>query len=229
MGSPVMRQLLLRSIAVAALVAVAACGQKADEQRPESQDQETTNIAQDVAGAATGVATGAAGAMSTEAFVRDAAISGMYEIEAAKLALQRSQSPDVKAAAQMILRDHEAADKALKALVAGGKAPGPLPTALDERRKGMLDNLKGASAADFDDRYLDQQTMAHHEALLAFNGYSAAGDNPDLKAFAAQTAPKLEAHAESVTRLDRTTNADDEGGAGKPAQPNTLGKAVDGR
>lgn len=222
------KQNAFRSIALVALLAVAACSPKADEQRPESQDQEPTNIAQDVAGAATGVATGATAALSTEAFVRDAAISGMYEIEAAKLALQRTKSPDVKAAAQMILKDHEAADKALKALAAAGKLPEPLPTALDERRKGMLDNLKGASAADFDDRYLDQQTMAHHEALLAFNGYRETGDNADLKAFAAETAPKLEAHAQMVTKLDRSTNADDEGGAGRPAQPNAVGKAADG-
>jgi putative membrane protein len=58
----------------------------------------------------------------------------------------------------------------------------------------MIDNLTGASAKGFDDRYLDQQTMAHHEALLAFNGYAKGGDNADLKAFAAETAPKLEHH-----------------------------------
>ena len=222
-----MRRILFPPIALAAILAVAACGQKPGEHRPESQDQEPTNVVQDVAGAATGVATGAVGAVNTEAFVRDAAIAGMYEIEAAKLALRRSKNPDVRAAAGMILKDHEAADKALKALVAAGKAPGPLPAALDERRKGMLDNLRGASDADFDDRYLDQQTMAHHEALLAFNGYRSAGDNPDLKAFAAEVAPKLEGHAQAVTRLDRSTNADDEGGAGRPAQPNALGKAAE--
>ena len=115
----------------------------------------------------------------------------------------------------------------LKTLVDGGKAPGPLPTALDERRKGMIDNLRGAAANDFDDRYLDHQTMAHHEALLAFNGYKTAGDNADLKAFAAETAPKLETHAQMVTKLDRSTNADDEAGAGKAAQPNAVGRAAE--
>lgn len=222
-----MRQSLFQAAGLSAFLLLAACGKPAGEQQPESQDQEPTNIVQDVAGAATGVATGATAAVSTEAFVRDAAIGGMYEIESAKLALTRSKSPDVKAAAQMIIKDHTAADKALKALVAAGKAPGPLPTEMDERRKGMLDNLKGAAANDFDDRFLDQQTMAHHEALLAFNAYKATGDNPDLKAFAAETAPKLEMHAKTVTGLDRTTNADDEGGSGKAAAPNAVGRAMD--
>ena len=219
-----------RSFAIAALgglVILAACSPKPGEQRADGQKNEPVNIAQDVAGAGTGVATGATGAVSTEAFVRDAAIGGLYEIESSKLALKRSMNPDVKAAAQMIIDDHSAADAKLKALVSDGKAPGPLPTALDERRKGMLDNLTGAAAKDFDDRYLDQQTMAHHEALLAFNGYAKAGDNADVKAFAAETAPKLEHHAQMVTKLDRSTNADDEAGAGKPAAANALGRAAE--
>lgn len=206
---------------------LAACNPPQNERRGEGQANEPANIAQDVAGAATGVATGATGALSTEAFVRDAAIGGLYEIESSKLALEKASSPDVKAAARTIIADHEAANAKLKALVDAGKAPGPLPTALDERRKGMIDNLKGASAKDFDDRYLDQQTMAHHEALLAFNGYAKTGDNPDLKAFAAEAAPKLKHHAEMVTKLDRSTTADDEAGAGQAAKPNALGKAAD--
>jgi putative membrane protein len=211
----------------ASAITLSACSPPAGEKRAEGQQNEPANIAQDVAGAATGVATGAVGAVDTEAFVRDAAIGGMYEIQSSELALKRSKNPDVMAAAKMIIADHKAANDKLKALVDAGKAPGPLPTALDERRKGMLDNLAGAAANDFDDRYLDQQTMAHHEALLAFNGYAKAGDNGDLKAFAAATVPKLEQHREMVTKLDRTTNADDEGGAGQSAQPNAVGKAVD--
>jgi putative membrane protein len=216
----------LAIVGLSSLALLAACSPKAGEQRAEGQKNEPVNVAQDVAGAATGVATGATGALSTDAFVKDAAISGLYEIEAGKLALKRSMNAEVKSAAQMIIDDHTAADAKLKTLVSAGKAPGPLPTALDERRKGMLDNLQGASAKDFDDRYLDQQTMAHHEALLAFNGYAKAGDNADLKAFAAETAPKLEHHAEMVTKLDRSTTADDEAGAGK-AEPNALGRAAD--
>lgn len=200
------------AVAVLAALSLAACGKPGDE-RTGDQANEPVNVAQDAAGGATGLATGATGAVSTDAFVRDAAIGGMYEIESSKMALQRSKNAEIKKTAQMIIDDHTAADAKLKKLVADGKVPGPLPTALDERRKGMLDNLRGASDADFDDRYLDQQTMAHHEAMTAFNGYAQMGDNADLKAFAAETAPKLKTHADMVTGLDRGTKADDEAGA----------------
>jgi putative membrane protein len=217
----------ITAVGLGGLILLAACGPKPGEERAEGQKNEPVNIAQDVAGAATGVATGATGALNTEAFVKDAAIAGMYEVEASKMALTRAMNPDVKAAAQKIIADHTAANAALKALVDSGAAPGPLPTVMDERRKGMMDNLRGAAAKDFDDRYLDQQTMAHHEALLAFNGYAKAGDNAQLKAFAAVTAPKLEHHAEMVTKLDRSTNADDEAGAGTSAKPNAVGRTAE--
>lgn len=220
-----MKVLLQTAAAGLLAVTLSACGDKAGEQRADGQGNEPVNIAQDVAGAATGVASGAVSAVSADAFARDAAIGGLYEVESSKLALTRSKNPDIIATAKMIIADHTLANDELKALAAAGKAPS-LPTSLDERRKGMLDNLTGAAAEDFDDRYLDQQTMAHHEALLAFNGYARMGDNADLKAFAAKHAPKLQAHAEMVTKLDRSTNADDEAGAGKSAKPNALGKGA---
>ena len=203
----------LAAIGAVSALALAACNQGAAEKQPESQDNDAVNTVQDVAGAATGLATGAQGAVSTEAFLRDAAISDMYEIEAATLAMSRSSNSAVKAAAKKIMDDHKASSEKLKALAAANGWT--LPTAMDERRKGLIDNLKGASAADFDDRYLDQQTAAHHEGLTLFNGYAQFGDNAALKAFAAEVAPKLETHAEMVTKLDRGTNADDETGAGK--------------
>ena len=203
----------LAALGAASALALSACSKAADEKRAADQTNEPANVAQDAAGAVTGLGTGATGAVSTEAFLRDAAMGDMYEIEAAKMALARSQNSAVKQAAEKIMDDHKAASEKLKALAATNGWT--LPTALDERRKGMLDNLRGASAADFDDRYLDQQTMAHHEALTLFNGYARMGDNAALKGFAAEVAPKLETHAQMVTKLDRGTNADDEGGAGQ--------------
>jgi putative membrane protein len=217
------RTFLTASAALASVLALAACNNQASEKQGEAQDNDVVNTAQDVAGAATGVATGAVGAVSTEAFVRDAAMGDMYELESSKIALQRSKNAEIKKAAQMIIDDHTRTSGELKQLAAANNLT--LPTELDERRKGFLDNLRGASDADFDDRYLDQQTAAHHEALLAYNGYKQTGDLPALKAFAEKTAPALERHAEMVTKLDRSTNADDESGA-KGTQANALGKAA---
>ena len=165
------------------------------------QTNKPVNVAQDSAGAATGLATAAAGAVSSSAFVRDAAMGDMYEIEAAKIALARSKSAEVKSMARMILDDHTAASDKMKALVAAGTVKETLPTELDERRKGMLDNLRGSGGTDFDGRYIKQQVAGHHEAFALMTGYKAVGQDAALKAFAAEVEPKIKMHLDMAQKL----------------------------
>lgn len=208
-----MRTVLVTTAAALAL-ALAACSGEGNEQRAPDQTMEPVNKAQDVAAAATGVATGATAPLTTEGYVTGAAIGDMFEIESSTMALGRSQNAEVKKAAQMIIDDHKKSSAELKALIDGGQVTGvALPTAMDERRKGLLDNLRGASPADFDDVYLDQQTAAHHEAELLHRNYAAQGDVAPLKTFAAKTAEVVKGHTEMVTKLDRGGDADDPAGA----------------
>lgn len=186
----------------AAALAVAAC-QKTDSQ-PNPAEPGTTadavNAAQDATSAAVGATSAATvGQMSTDAFVTNAAISDMYEIEAGKIAQQKGQSADVKAFGKMMVADHTAMSNAMKPLVqTAGKT---LPTGLDERRKGMIDNLNAASPAEFDQTYLSQQEAAHNEALTLMQGYAENGDDAGLKGAASQAVPKIQAHLEQVRRM----------------------------
>jgi putative membrane protein len=140
---------------------------------------------------------GSAG-QSTESFIREAAIANSYEIQAADLALQRSRDPHVESLARMIRSDHDKAGRRLAQIDRNGLPP--LPTALDDRRQQMLDQLKSARAEDFNGAYLDQQKNAHDDAIQAFSDYAANGDNPDLKRFAADTLPALRKHDDAVAR-----------------------------
>jgi putative membrane protein len=184
----------------AILVALAACGEKPGG--AADQENKPVNVAQDSAAAVTGLGTGAVGAVSDAAFVRDAAMGDMYEIEAAKMALDRSKAKPVRDLAQMILTDHTASTEKLKALIASGQVKETLPAALDERRQGMLDNLRGSGGTDFDGRYLKQQTAGHHEAVVLIDGYKTAGQNAALKAFAEEVSPKIHMHLDMANKLD---------------------------
>jgi len=185
------RTLMLLAAGAAAL-SLAACGK--NDGGAEDQSNEAVNAAQDAASTAVGAAAAQTGAATTEGFVTNATIANMYEIEAAKMALQRSNDAKVKAVAQKILDDHTKAGEEMKAAAAGMT----LPTALDERHKGLLDNLRGASNENFDRVYLEQQQSAHREAIDLFGGYADGGDNAALKAFAAKTRPHLETHLQMV-------------------------------
>jgi putative membrane protein len=68
------------------------------------------------------------------------------------------------------------------------------PAHLDDRRQGMIDELRGAKAADFDGRYMSQQIDAHKEALILMQGYAKNGDAAAVKEFAAKTAPIVQSH-----------------------------------
>lgn len=212
-----MRPIILASTAAAALLGLAACGEKPGG--AADQQNMPVNAAQDAAGAATGLATAAVGAVSTDAFVRDAAMGDMYEVESAKMALERSRSAEVKQLAQMILTDHTASAGKMKQLVASGQVKEPLPTELDERRKGMLDNLRGSGGTDFDGRYIKQQAAAHHEAYLLMTGYGAAGQDPTLKAFANESAPKIKMHMDMAQKLGGEAIAHTGEATAPPAAP----------
>jgi putative membrane protein len=197
-----MKTFALFAAAAATALTLAAC-QKKDAQ-PDPADPGTSNAAvnaaQDATGAAVGqVSANTMGAMSTDDFVTNAAISDMYEIEAGKIAEKKGQSADVKAFGKMMVADHTKMSNEMKPLVAAaGKT---LPTGLDERRKGMIDNLNAATGADFDKAYLSQQEAAHGEALDLMKGYADRGDDAGLKAGAAKAVPTIQAHLDKVKSL----------------------------
>jgi len=155
--------------------------------------------AEDAVGAAVGMASAStAGSHSTKAFVMNAVIANRYEIEAARIALARSRSEPVRQLAQRMIDDHtRVGDQMRRAVEAGGQAQA-MPDALDDRRKGMIDNLRTAPEDEFDRRYLQQQDAAHREAITLFEGYGKNGDDPRLKRLAEETAPALKAHLEAV-------------------------------
>lgn len=210
------KQIYLAAASIAALSLVAACGKKAGETDMNPGQSQPVNAVQDHTAAAVGVTSAETLGATTDGFVTAAAISDMYELEAAKIALAKSKSPAVKKFAQMMVTDHTASTAKLKALLPTSGANVTPPAAMDERRKGMIDNLKAANAADFDKVYLDQQTAAHREASLLFGTYSDRGDNAALKGFAAELKPKIDGHLKMAEDLDRTGADATRPGASKP-------------
>lgn len=203
---PMKRALILAAAATAAL-SLAACQQK--DETATAADPGTTNeavnAAQDATSAAVGATAATLGQVSTDAFVTNAAIGDMYEIQAGQIAQKKGQSAGVKDFGKMMVTEHTAMTNGLKPLIAAaGKTA---PTGLDERRKGLIDNLNAASAADFDGVYLAQQEAAHSETLTLMQGYADNGDDAGLKGAALKAVPKVQAHLDKVKSLRAATPA----------------------
>jgi|SRR3954470_11138750 len=146
-------------------------------------------------------APGFAQSVSTDEFVKKAAISDMFEVQSSKLALQKKADADTKPFAQKMTKDHTKTTNELKRLVRGGTVRAELPTTLDGEHQGKLDQLKGLSGQEFDRAYDQAQLEGHQKAVALFEQYAQGGDNPQLKTWAAKTLPHLKQHLAMAQKL----------------------------
>jgi putative membrane protein len=145
---------------------------------------------------------------TAKGFVGAAAMTDMYEIAAAQIAETRGHSKAVKDFAATMIKDHTKTTKELTGIVSGdSKLAAAIPMALDSRHQGLIDSLKGAKDADFDDRYASQQVDIHNEALIVMRGYHDKGDNAALKAFAGKVENAVKMHLSMAERLDKKADA----------------------
>jgi putative membrane protein len=158
-------------------------------------------LAQSV-GEKTGVNSTLGIAPTTADFVKEVAVSDMFEIDSSKLAQDKGNASEKKFAAQMIT-DHTKTSTELKGLVLSGKVKADLPDALDSSHQSMLDKLKGESGKDFNSDYDADQVRGHKDAVSLFERYAKGGDNPDLKDWAGKTLPTLKHHLEMAQNLKK--------------------------
>ena len=130
-------------------------------------------------------------ALAAAAYVAMAASIDLYEIQAAALALQRSQDAANRAFAQQTLAAHEGTSAQLSM---AGRRLNLLPSpALSSEHQAMLDALK--ATPDFDHTYRAQQNFLHREGISLHNSYAKSGDSPTLRPVAR--------NAEEVMRSDQ--------------------------
>jgi putative membrane protein len=136
---------------------------------------------------------------SDPAFVKQAALDGMTEVEMANIATEKSSSDEVKAFAARMIQDHGKADADLAALAQSKSIK--VPTKLDIKHKAMVDALKVRSGASFDAAYAKHMAADHTKAIALFTKESQSPD-PDMSAFAKQTLPTLQEHKRLADALD---------------------------
>ena len=139
---------------------------------------------------------------STADFVKEAAISDMFEIQSSQLAAQRANEP-TKAFASQMITDHQKTASELNSMVQSGKAEESVPSDLDSSHQKMLDKLKGLDGADFTKQYCKDQVSAHKDAVSLFRRYAKGGDDAALKDWAGKTLPDLERHLEMAQNLEK--------------------------
>jgi putative membrane protein len=202
-----MKSILLSASALSlALLASPVLADPPDQPGHQSPAPGTSNdmmsAAKDTVGHGVGVVS-AEMTSTTKGFVNAAAVSDMYEVEAGKIAQERGQTAAVKSfGAKMVAAHTETTDK-LKAALASTHPDITPPAHLDDRRQGMIDELRGAKDVDFDARYVAQQIDAHNEALILMKGYAKDGDTPAIKELAAKTARAVQMHLNMAEKIQK--------------------------
>ena len=132
-------------------------------------------------------------------FATKAAISNMFEIEAAKIEVAKGKAADAKQFASDMLKDHgKAGPELAKAAKEDGVA---IPMQLDAEHQQKLDALSKSDPANFDQAYLSTQLTAHQDAVTLFQDFSRKGPNGQLKNTAAKILPDLRMHLTRVKGL----------------------------
>jgi len=140
---------------------------------------------------------------STADFVKEVAISDMFEIASNKLGQEKGNAAEKTFASQMV-SDHTKTSNELKELVSSGKVKAELPTTLDSAHQSKLDKLKDKSGKDFSSDFDSMQVSAHKDAVSLFERYAKGGDNADLKNWAGKTLPALKHHLEMAENLNKS-------------------------
>jgi putative membrane protein len=139
---------------------------------------------------------------TTADFVKEVAISDMFEIQSNKLAEDKGNASEKAFATQMVT-DHTKTSTELKGLISGGKDKEALPTALDSSHQSKLDKLKGENGKDFSSDFNSMQVSAHKDAVSLFERYAKGGDTPALKDWAGKTLPALQHHLDMAEKLEK--------------------------
>ena len=159
----------------------------------------TPALAQSV-GEKTGVNSVLGVAPTTADFVKETAISDMFEIQSGQLAQERGNASEKSFAATMV-KDHQKTSEDIKAMVSSGDVKAELPTVLDSSHQSALDKLKSLKGSDFSSRYNSDQVSGHKDAVSLFERYAKGGENAKLKDWADKTLPTLRHHLEMAQDL----------------------------
>ena len=133
-------------------------------------------------------------------FAVKAADGGMMEVELSKLALTKSQSPEVKKFAQMIVTDHTTANEELKKLA--GTKNISVPAAISTDKQEKLNDFMKKTGNDFDKEYTSYMVSNHKDDISLFKKQAEKGKDAEVKAWAAGKLSTLEQHLQMAQTTD---------------------------
>ena len=138
-------------------------------------------------------------AQSPAEFINDASAQGMADIEASRLAHQKTESKEVKDYTIVVINDRTTANQHLAKIAKQLDLPvAPREEVVDKAKGLMPEVMEGDS---FDEAYAASQVKTTQEAIDQLQQTAQTTDVPEIKAFAEETLPKLQNHLQMAKAL----------------------------
>ena len=126
------------------------------------------------------------------------------EIEQARLAQEKTQNPQVRQLAAMMIEQHEQARQQESALNLGSE-DSPLSRQLHTKSEATLAELKSKQGADFDRAYIRAQIEGHQKVLDTIrNELRPNAQNPQLQVHLQELEPKVAQHLEHAQQAEQS-------------------------
>jgi putative membrane protein len=133
------------------------------------------------------------------AFVRQANVHGMFEVEAGKLALKNASSEDVRTLGAVMILDHTKLNDQLK-MMAKAK-DWNISNSLTTKYQTLIEEFTELRRRDFDREYSSEMSTIHKMDREGFENAAKYASDPDLLDWAKQVAPLLNKHTALIPEL----------------------------
>ncbi len=133
-------------------------------------------------------------------FLGTASQTGVFEIEAAKLAQKNSTDAGVKEFGNMMIAEHTALGKDVEALAKSKNII--LPVGMGDDNKKEWDKLQDLKGAKFDKEYISANIKGHKDAIDLFEKTAKNTDNStEVRDAATKALPTLKKHKEHADAI----------------------------
>jgi putative membrane protein len=133
-------------------------------------------------------------------FVSQTSLGTPFQVDSGRLAETKGTTQAIRSYAELMVSSHIAVNNALLAILKN-KAPVPPPTLLRAAYSTMVSTLQHESGQTLDSDYVRGQVNYQRANTALYQYEIANGTDPDLKAFAQETLPKIQDHLARALKL----------------------------
>jgi putative membrane protein len=133
-------------------------------------------------------------------FVTQTTLGTPFQVDSGRLAAAKGGTDAIRSYARLMVSSHIAVNDALDAILKR-KPPVPPPTLLKAAYATLLSTLRHETGRTFDEDHVRGQVNYQKANALLYGYELSNGRDPELKAFAQQTLPKIQDHLERALKL----------------------------